>query len=236
MLLRGSRDIVVELGVHEVVKYDFKILDELDLFILILRDLLLLLLELLLEDGDGHQLVVGKHFVPELGVINVGEVVASLVLGGVECGLLQRVDALVVLELLLLAGGEDLVDIFVLEVLVAAILPVVVVHEGVGAVLEEVLDLLRVLLELSECPQLQSALHCDVLVVRVLVERALAEQRLLHPQFLRGSLEHLLLVGLRRDQPVYLHFELLPDSVRARDRLQIVLRVPVRVEDYHHPR
>jgi hypothetical protein len=41
----------------------------------------------------------------------------------------------------------------------------------------------------------------------------------------------LLLISLRGDQAIDLHFEFLPNTVSSRDSLQIILRVPIRIED-----
>lgn len=66
-------------------------------------------------------------------------------------------------------------------------------------------------------------------------ERPFLKQRLLHAELLRGAVEHLLFVRLRSNQPVHLDFKLLADPVGSGDCLQVVLRVPVRVEDNDDP-
>ena len=57
--------------------------------------------------------------------------------------------------------------------------------------------------------------------------------RLVQAELAAGGLEHHLLVGRARDQPVDHHFLRLPDPVAARLRLHVVLRVPVGVVNDH---
>jgi hypothetical protein len=100
----GGSHFSIEFGVHEVVEDDFEVLDEFLLLLLTLNDLFLLFLELLLEDSNRDDLIIGENLVPEVGVINIWQG-ALFILGGVKGTLLKCVNALVVLELFLLASG-----------------------------------------------------------------------------------------------------------------------------------
>jgi hypothetical protein len=66
-------------------------------------------------------------------------------------------------------------------------------------------------------------------------ERTFLKQCLLHAELLRSAVEHLLFIRLRSNQPVNLYFKLLADPMSSCDCLQVVLRVPVRVEDNNDP-
>mmetsp|Transcript_20639 Transcript_20639/g.79043 ORF Transcript_20639/g.79043 Transcript_20639/m.79043 type:complete len:211 (-) Transcript_20639:787-1419(-) len=117
------------------------------------------------------------------------------------------------------APAEDLVNVFLREVVLAVLL---IEECAVGAVLEEAVDLLlverrRVLLRRlgGAAGTLHPLEHC-------LVETELA----------RGVLEHVLLVGVAGDQAVDLHRLRLANAVAARLRLDVILGVPVAVVDH----
>jgi hypothetical protein len=89
---------------------------------------------------------------------------------------LKSIHTFVVLELLLFASSEYLIDILIFEVnKIVSVLSFPIIHECIRPVFEQVLDLLRILLQIRECPQLQPPFHSYVLSISVLVERALAE-------------------------------------------------------------
>eukprot|EP00960_Hanusia_phi_P069150 767012-Hanusia_phi.AAC.11 len=116
-----------------------------------------------------------------------------------------------------------------------------VFHDLGAAALEDRLDvllveptalLLRLLLEQVVRPMPQKPLELLlVLLARLLRPLLPGDHRLLQPLLLRGSLQHPPLIRLHRDQPVDLHLPRLPDPVAPCLRLQVVLRVPVAVED-----
>ena len=61
----------------------------------------------------------------------------------------------------------------------------------------------------------------------------MAAHYLVQAELATRGLEHHLLVGRARDQPVDHHFLRLADAVAARLRLHVVLRVPVGVVNDH---
>ena len=58
---------------------------------------------------------------------------------------------------------------------------------------------------------------------------ALLDNELVQPKLLRRPLQHPLLDATLRDEPEHIHLLRLPNPVRAIHRLQVSLRVPVRV-------
>ena len=66
-----------------------------------------------------------------------------------------------------------------------------------------------------------------------LVEAACLDDLGLLVELLVGRREDLLLYRRRRHQPQHAHLVLLADAVGARHRLQVHLRVPVRIEEDH---
>lgn len=67
-----------------------------------------------------------------------------------------------------------------------------------------------------------------------IIERTFLKQRLLHSELFAGSVKHLLLICFCRNETIHTNFKYLANSMCSSNCLQIVLRVPIRVEnDYY---
>ena len=146
----------------------------------------------------------GHELAPELRVVQVDLVLARRALareGGLGEGA-ARARRAAVLQLVALC--EQLVNVRLAELAPRRLALLVLLHDVVRAVLEQV-----------------DHLGARRPLVAALVAAAAAEQRLVEAELLARALEHALLVRVVRDQPVHLHLLRLPDAVAARHALPV---------------
>mmetsp|Transcript_3158 Transcript_3158/g.7492 ORF Transcript_3158/g.7492 Transcript_3158/m.7492 type:complete len:407 (+) Transcript_3158:1050-2270(+) len=112
---------------------------------------------------------------------------------------------------------EDLVDVRLAELLEGGVIPLVD-EDVVRASLEHRVDL-------------GAVLRRPMLAILEPVVRSVRIHRSLEAELLVRSLHHLRLIRVAGHQPEDLHLAALPDAVRPRHGLHVILRVPIGVED-----
>eukprot|EP00982_Pelagococcus_subviridis_P014849 31362-Pelagococcus_subviridis.AAC.11 len=159
---------------------------------------------------------VRKHLLPKLLRVHDG---VAAVRGHRERRGAERVPSPVPDRPVLRARAQDLIDVLVGKR--RGFFAARVAKRAVDAVLQELVDLLRVLL--AAALAVRRAVVVDV--------AAAAEDSLVEAVLLRARLEERLLVRRLGDESVDFHLLRLTDAMAPRHRLEVVLRVPVRVVD-----